>query len=497
MLGRPSMGGPTGFAVVTTTTTTTTVDMRLGTSAPTRFVHVFNTSSIPMRRFDYINVLVSALDGPQTGRTPASILQQYIPTNNVYIDTTTFNHGVARYANVCVPATGMFADMISLLSTAKDKDFRVLNDDLGEYFGDWGTHLDGGRYRDVSPRNDRRFPLVAGTLGVVVVNDWSTGAVFVDALRLVPVEFFHEFVNPTTNAFMRCLRRAVTRRFLGSIEQVVVDGIPTPEYVVVDGSDMRRFLSTNVAMQAFPYVDDAYRPNFRGLQVELCVASLRVLCTLCNDSLRNEVCISNIPIISSGHRVKPLLVHILTGGLDTPGQGTYFRPPAAMLYDYLVYDAKILTRWNEYIPESFEETVTTVRRAAHTFWFVLALVHAACQLPYINEETATRNMSVWFPPLLDAAVLALDEIRDGLAYAATTLRRPIVAVIDSDVTRMMRRRVAQALRIAGVDDGEEEGDHAHVSSFDDVLWWRPPELDAAATTTTTTTKRLRLVGSSV
>lgn len=478
------MGGPMGFAVTTTTTTTTsrrdndghhddvtalTSRMNAASLLPLRYNTAMRVplttiveqqeDDLRKKRVKYIDMLVAVLTTPHpsSGRVePGRSLGEYIKKEfgdtercDVTSDAHMYNRGILTYTHSLPLYACKVAEMLNLLSTVTDVELQT------------DRRIDENVFATLSHRNGR----------------------FVDALLLVDVAFFHRF-KYHANRLIANFRRQMMVDFLEGLVQLESGrGLLFHEprtkldlYLLSPYSDLYFFLTMWREFIRHPNEELA-----SGLQIEMCLASLRVLCVvpLFSSTPGNESCIGNIHVRDMNRNSTSLLVSLLTGYLGSSERpvpaDSYFRPTWQTLCDYLTTDAGIL----ESVPTADVPDIS--RDAMHTLFFVLALVHAACQPYERNDDDAAKNMSAWFLPLLEAAFHALILAKQPPAGADAAGVHPQSLGIDFSKTLFMRQRVVRTLEMARDEYGETL-DEIVMIGLGDLLWEAEEEDKVVAAT---------------
>lgn len=490
------MGGPTGFAVMTTRVTTTTTTT---TAALTARMHAMSLrdlhrgtathgNSTPARNIPwFVDFLVRCRREMEQYSRPnvyfaRTILYQEVlkleSSTSPHFDDVSgrkefFNQNIMQYpfTDNILYEVSVFVEMLNRMMLAKDEDLSKLT----------GDSTNGVSLSDL--------------LRGMYFDDPSNYYIFLYGMCLVNVKFFgkfgregNEFMRALYAVFHTSLRTCITQRNKNvfSLERL---------------HNNTRFLS-NVRVRTL--FSDARNHVSR---VDICLAKLRLLCVTI--PLDDDVTASNYPVQS----VAEMCVkkdEFRRPRVDTNEINFFPIPVGAFMMAMNVFDDTLNCNPEDFRPTwsdlcgylekaglvgpatlgsfrmgyNMKEYPITEQNPQYTYYFVLALLHAACEPYELNDETAATNMSAWFPPLLDSAFHAINYVLPNVFVERTqedaSQKKKEAWARSSGVifekTHPMRRRVVRALKLAKITQGGEEEENKYwwhtsiVAGFDGLMW---------------------------
>lgn len=514
MLGRPSMGGPMGFAV-TTTTTTTTSSRALRHGLSPRVVDLGDeTHHLTDDQKQYLDIMLNLFGMYElrndTDKSMYALEKKLLHPTGKHGDDGEFleqddedilNLGMTScidnraWVNTYIL---VLAKMLSCLGTVTDED---INNKWNELLVQQQQHLHPPRTRLVSNDLDRLESFLYGAMRGPLSHNRMT-----DVLCLVHVDFLRQFTKPT-NTFTRSYCRAVSRRFSQAFKQKERN----KTVYTIDENDtwLRTFLTAGWMTTLLSRKDDvvlvvpkqadaekeAAAKASRTLAVEACLAVVRVLCVV---PFHRE----NVVTVTDGKSLTPpaaagagaVSPHVLPiGNLHVATKKRYeasllmmlltleYRdvmhtdrgfaaPRLDELRTFLVNDAGILDA-NADLNTNARELSYHEVTSLHIFLFIVALMYRACEPYNTNVDQAVDNMNEFLLPFFHTIFDILSVRNDILPKKGETSPQWLAQLkFVTDKTVFMRKRIATALFET---DNEDVGENYFVSQLDGVLWASP------------------------
>lgn len=533
------MGGPTGFAVTTTTATTTDVatltsrmhaaslhDLRRGTTVAILLQTAWNRqTSLVLEQTPYIEMLMEV--ATEFGKNPITSSMWKIRRDRANrmgdfpfnVEGTSaglvlYNAGVTRYRTHIhfYYRERQLAKMMTFLCVAKYNELVAISNAAR-------LHRERVGLPAPSPQKfwDDFVTWMQMSWAVIDDGEWEM------AVCLTNIDFLRELKNPDeSNMFMNSLQRALTNRFRRHL-------LPMPGFharVITKGwlCDFLQAVTRTFALGGGGFVEGKYDiSEICGVLVETCLSVLRLLCIVPmypkddggGGENTRDTCVGEMHVVRQSQRrgqgererEMSLLVFLMTmnhpwfEGDDEPLR---FRPPWSFVREYLVTDAKIVDGVKLDLLNITDSQLNLDRVNRHyTFFFVLALLHAACE-PYVEaEETATEDMRMWFLPLFEDAYHAItyifhtDPIVGGEKEETWNVKLrwreqwSQSVGVDFTKTQFMRDRVVTTLR--KIHDDDDDGvTNVSLLGLDGLMWkGEREEEEASAAVATSVPKRPR------